>query len=70
LLAAFNLSAPGVGETGTPAAGVNSFSTWEIGSGGDESKGDAVKVFATIILFDKNYNLLMLLTKPQTAQAH
>lgn len=58
LLTAFNLSAPAPGETGTPAAGVNSFGSWEIGSYGDESKSDAMKVFVTIIVFDKNYNLI------------
>jgi RHS repeat-associated protein len=58
LLAAFNLTAPAVGETGTPAAGVNTFGNWEIGSAGDESKGDPLKAFVTIILFDKNYNFI------------
>jgi RHS repeat-associated protein len=58
LLTAFNLAAPAGGETGTPAAGVNAFGSWEIGASGDESKGDAMKVFVTIILFDKNYNFI------------
>jgi RHS repeat-associated protein len=58
LLAAFNLAAPAAGEVGTPAAGVNTFGNWEIGAAGDESKGDAMKIFVTIILFDRNYNFL------------
>ncbi|MBI1767137.1 MAG: hypothetical protein HYR67_02040 [Bacteroidetes bacterium] len=58
LLSAFNLSAPAPGETGTAASGVNAFGTWEIGASGDESKNDAMKIFATIILFDQNYNFI------------
>jgi len=58
LLAAFNLSAPAPGEVCTPAVGVNTFGNWEIGPTGDESKDDAMKIFVTIIMFDKNYNFL------------
>jgi RHS repeat-associated protein len=58
LLAAFNLPAPAVGETGTPASGISAFGNWELGVNGDENKTDVIKAFATIILFDKNYNLL------------
>ncbi|GHN02519.1 hypothetical protein WSM22_40080 [Cytophagales bacterium WSM2-2] len=58
LLAAFNLQAPASGETGTAAAGVNTFGNWEIGSGGDRNGSDAMKIFATIILFDRNYNFI------------
>jgi RHS repeat-associated protein len=58
LLTAFNLSAPVAGETGTARAGVNAFGNWEIGASGDEKKSDAMKVFATIIIFDRNYNFI------------
>src|SRR5262249_39063937 len=58
LLNAFNLSFPGPGETGTPAAGVNVFGNWEIGAAGDEDKSDVTKAFVTIILFDRNYHFI------------
>jgi RHS repeat-associated protein len=58
LLSAFNLSAPAVGEVGTPSSGVNYFGNWELGSNGNINNGDPVKVFVTIFLFDKNYNLI------------
>lgn len=58
LLSAFSLSAPAGGETGTPASGVSTFGNWEIGASGDESKGDAMKAFVTIVLFDKNYKFI------------
>jgi RHS repeat-associated protein len=58
LLGAFNLTPPAPGEVGTPAAGVNSFGNWEMGATGDESKNDAMKIFVTIIMFDRNYNFL------------
>lgn len=66
LLSAFNLSTPVVGETGTAAYGVNTFANWEIGSSGDESKSDQVKVFVTIVLFDKNYNFIDVAYKATT----
>jgi RHS repeat-associated protein len=58
LLSAFNLSAPIAGETGTASYGVNSYGTWEVGSSGHVNSSDPIKVFATIILFDKNYNFI------------
>ncbi|MBI1768246.1 MAG: hypothetical protein HYR67_07720 [Bacteroidetes bacterium] len=58
LLTAFNLSAPAPGETGTAASGVNTFGNWEIGPSGDDSKNDPMKIFVTIILFDRNYNFI------------
>jgi RHS repeat-associated protein len=58
LLSAFNLAAPAGGEIGTAASGVNTFANWETGVTGNESKSDAIKAFATIIFFDRNYNFL------------
>ena len=58
MLSAFNLSAPLQGETGTASSGANLFANWEIGGSGDISHSDARKVFVTIILFDRKYNLL------------
>lgn len=58
LLSAFNLSSPIAGETGTASYGVNSFANWEIGGSGNVNSADAMKVFVTIILFDRNYNYI------------
>jgi len=67
LLSAFSLPTPGMGETGTAASGVNAFANWEIGSSGDENKSDAMKVFITIVLFDKNYNFIDVAYKASTS---
>jgi RHS repeat-associated protein len=58
LLSAFNLPAPLPGEMGTAASGVNSFGLWEISPSGDINEEDPMKVFATIILFDRDYNFI------------
>jgi RHS repeat-associated protein len=58
LLNAFSLSAPAVGETGTAASGVNTFANWELGGTGNQNQADAMKLFVTIILFDRNYNMI------------
>ncbi len=59
LLGAFNLPAPGQGELGTPSAGINTFGSMEAGAFGDGTKDNTdPKAFATILIFDKNYNFL------------
>ncbi|HEY8936261.1 MAG TPA: DUF6443 domain-containing protein, partial [Cyclobacteriaceae bacterium] len=67
LLSAFNLAAPTANEVGTASSGVNSFGNWEIGTSGDVNKSDPVKVFVTIILFDKNYNVIDVSYKASTS---
>lgn len=58
LLSAFNLSAPAPGEVGTASSAVSAFGNWEVGSNGNINQSDPVKVFVTIVLFDKDYNFL------------
>lgn len=58
LLAAFNLPTPAPGEVGTPSAGVSTYGEWEMGAGGNRSADDPVKAFVTIVLFDKDYNMI------------
>lgn len=58
LLTAFNLPTPLAGEVATPSAGITTYGEWEMGSSGNRSEDDPVKAFVTIILFDKDYNLI------------
>lgn len=59
LIAAFNLSPPAPGETGTASAGLNVWGGMEAGGFGDGSSDNTdPKVFVNIVLFDKNYNFL------------
>ncbi len=57
LLNAFGLSAPGGGETGTPASGVNTWGGIVAGGGGSGSESYP-KAFVNLLVFDKNYNFL------------
>jgi RHS repeat-associated protein len=56
LLAAFGLPAPGVGEVGTPSAGLNQYGSIDAGGSGPSSSGP--KAFVNIILFDKDHKFL------------
>ncbi|HEY9047594.1 MAG TPA: RHS repeat-associated core domain-containing protein [Ohtaekwangia sp.] len=59
LLSAFGLSAPVAGETGTAAAGLQTWGALAAGGYGDGSNDNTdPKAFVNIILFDKNYNFL------------
>jgi RHS repeat-associated protein len=57
LLNAFTLPAPGNGETGTPSSAINAWGAQAAGGFGDGSSDQTdPRVFATIIIFDRNYN--------------
>jgi len=57
LLNAFSLPAPGVGETGTPSAGVNTWGSM-VAAGNGNTIGSFPKAFVNLIVLDKNYNFL------------
>ncbi|HEY8934240.1 MAG TPA: hypothetical protein VIM65_03435, partial [Cyclobacteriaceae bacterium] len=59
LLSAFSLSPPAGGEVGTASAGVNAWGTKELAGTGDVLTNSGIpKVYVTIVLFDKNYNVI------------
>jgi RHS repeat-associated protein len=58
LLSAFNLPAPGNGETGTASAAINAWGALAAAGEGDSGDGTDPKAFVTILVFDRNYNLL------------
>jgi RHS repeat-associated protein len=57
LLSAFNLVAPAPGETGTPAAALESWGSVVAGGNG-VGEGSAPRAFVNILQFDKNFNFL------------
>jgi RHS repeat-associated protein len=57
LLSAFGYSAPGVGETGTARAAVNSWGGVVAGGGGNGSSSYP-KAFVNLLVVDKNYNFI------------
>jgi RHS repeat-associated protein len=67
LLSAFSLPTPVAGETGTASSGVNTFGNWEIGALGNSNGTDPVKIFVSIILFDRNYNFIDVAYQASTA---
>ncbi|MEI9919854.1 MAG: DUF6443 domain-containing protein [Bacteroidota bacterium] len=58
LLAAFNLSAPAGGETGTGSSAINNWGSLAASGSGDGTDGVHPKAYVNILIFDKNYTLL------------
>ena len=59
LLSAFSLSAPAPGETGTASWGLNNWGGF-VDGGSESSSG--VAAYVTIVVYDKNYNILKILS--------
>jgi RHS repeat-associated protein len=58
LLNAFSLPAPAPGEIGTASSGINDWGVLEAGGFADGSHNTDPKVFVTILIFDREHNLL------------
>jgi RHS repeat-associated protein len=58
LLAAFSLQTPAPGEVGTAASGISAFANWETSADGNANENDPVKAFVSIVLFDKNHQVI------------
>jgi RHS repeat-associated protein len=50
------MTAPGVGETGTASSGLNTYGN--LVDGGSEESSSGVAAYATILVFDKNFNFI------------
>jgi RHS repeat-associated protein len=67
LLNAFSLPTPAMGEAGTPSSGINAWGVMEANGYADGTENTDPKVFVTILVFDKQYNLLDIAYQQSTA---